>query len=267
MKTNSDKRQVTSDKLAAARGGKSRHPSPVTLAAPKLGKGGRHVFGFTLIELLVVISVIGVLAGLTFPVLKTIKGTQQKRLARAELEVIQTALENYKAKYGTYPPGNQNAANLAATPPYYPALYSQLYYELSGVSLSGSTFKTLNGDQSLTSAQVKTAYGVDGFVNCSKGSGDDSTTAKNFLPDLKQKQWSDSVTNSGVKTCILITSVGGPDPTYQPLGGEDLNPIRYQYPGVRNPGSYDLWIQLKIGGKTNLICNWSRQVTINSPLP
>lgn len=225
--------------------------------------------GFTLIELLVVISVIGLLAGLSFPVIKSVKAAQQKRVARAELELVQTALENYKSKYGTYPPCNQNAANVAATPQYYPAYYNQLYYELSGVTLNGSDFSPLNGDQTknLTRAQVKTAYGVDGFVNCSKGSGDDAISAKDFLPSLNQRQWSDLVTNNGVRTSILITSVGGPDQNYQPLGSEGINPIRYRYPGVNNPGSYDLWIQLKIGGKTNLICNWSRQVSINSPLP
>ena len=47
----------------------------------------------------------------------------------------------------------------------------------------------------------------------------------------------------------------------------DLNPIRYAYPGVHNPGSYDLWIQFQFKGKTNLVCNWSRQIQINSSLP
>jgi hypothetical protein len=67
---------------------------------------------------------------------------------------------------------------------------------------------------------------------------------------------------------ILITSVGGPDAAYQPLGGVDLNPWRYNSSSpTNNPGSYDLWVQLSIGGKTNLICNWSKQVQINNPLP
>jgi prepilin-type N-terminal cleavage/methylation domain-containing protein len=253
MKTNSDKWQVTSDRLAAARGEKSRHPSSLT----------RNGFGFTLIELLVVISIIGVLAGLTFPVLKSLKGVQQKRVARAELEVIQTALDNYKAKYGTYPPGNAASA-----------LVPQLYYELSGVRFNSSSqiFTTLDGRYVISKADVQNAYGVDGIVNCSVGSGDDDKQAKNFLIKFNEAKQSATVTNDsfGKKvypTTAIITSVGGPDPAYQPLGGEDLNPIRYQYPGVRNPGSYDLWIQLKISGKTNLICNWSRQVTINSPLP
>ena len=71
---------------------------------------------------------------------------------------------------------------------------------------------------------------------------------------------------------VLIASVGGPDQTYQPLGLPDLNPWRYNSSNpTNNPGSYDLWMQLSIGGTTNsqtiLICNWSKQVQINSPLP
>jgi hypothetical protein len=36
---------------------------------------------------------------------------------------------------------------------------------------------------------------------------------------------------------------------------------------INNANGYDLWIQLVIGGKTNLISNWSQTVIINSPLP
>ena len=65
---------------------------------------------------------------------------------------------------------------------------------------------------------------------------------------------------------LLITSVGGPDAAYKPLDQQDLNPWRYVYPGTNNPGSYDLWVQLSIAKQTNLICNWTKQVQINSPL-
>jgi len=47
----------------------------------------------------------GVLAGFTIPVLNSVKAAQYKKVARGELEHIETALENYKAKYGVYPPG------------------------------------------------------------------------------------------------------------------------------------------------------------------
>ncbi len=64
-------------------------------------------WAFTLIELLVVIAIIGMLAAFTFPVLDAVK-TQQYRNAPARKWItIETALENYKAKYGSYPPGNK----------------------------------------------------------------------------------------------------------------------------------------------------------------
>ena len=69
---------------------------------------------------------------------------------------------------------------------------------------------------------------------------------------------------------MIITAVGGPDTTYHPLGASALgiNPWRYNSSNpTNNPGAYDLWIQLSISGKTNLICNWNKQVQYNSPLP
>ena len=225
-----------------------------------------HSFAFTLIELLVVIAIMGVIAGFTIPVLKSVKAAQQKKVARAELEHLQTALENYKAKYGAYPPSNQKAAGVY-TPPIYGSMLSQLYYELAGTTISSGNFVTLDGSASIPVASVNTAYGVGGFVNCTKGSGEDGAIAKNFLPSLSSKQIGAVSNNSVANTALLATSIGGPDVAYQPLGISGLNPFRYVYPGVNNPGGYDLWVQLVISGQTNLICNWSRQVQINSPLP
>jgi len=46
-----------------------------------------------------------------------------------------------------------------------------------------------------------------------------------------------------------------------------LNPIRYVYPGTNNPASYDLWVQLQIGGKKYLVCNWNKAALVNTPYP
>jgi prepilin-type N-terminal cleavage/methylation domain-containing protein len=211
---------------------------------------------FTLVELLVVIAIIAIIAGFTLVGLKTIKARQYKNTASAELERLETALENYKAKYGVYPPDNKNNP-----------LLPQLYYELSGTTRNGNNFTTLDGSSSIASGDVSTAYGVGGFVNCSQGSVEDGTVAKNFLSGFNTKEISYNFTNNSVQTAVLVTSVGGPDSTYQPLNASGLNPFRYVYPGVNNPGSYDLWVQLVINGQTNLVCNWSREVQINSPLP
>jgi hypothetical protein len=75
------------------------------------------------------------------------------------------------------------------------------------------------------------------------------------------------VTNNTVLVTLLVTSVRGPDSTYQPLAAPDVNPFRYVYPGVHNPNGYDLWVNLVINGKTNLICNWNSATLINSGLP
>ena len=211
---------------------------------------------FTLIELLVVISIMGILAAFTFPVLNSLNRTKNLKVATAELNQIESAFDDYKNKYGVYPPGNANSP-----------LLSQLYYELSGTTNNGAYFVTLDGSSQIQVADVQTAYGVGGFINCSKGSGEDAQVARPFLRDLKPNRINQYVTNNGIQTTMLVTSVGGPDQAYKPLNASGLNPFRYAYPGTNNPGSYDLWVQLVISGKTNLSCNWNKQVLINSPLP
>ena len=109
--------------------------------------------------------------------------------------------------------------------------------------------------------------GVAGFVNCSKpGSGEDAPAGRKFISGLKPNETADYTTNN-VPITILIGSAGGPDASYQPLGQTDVNPWRYRCPGVNNPNGYDLWMQLSLFEKTYLICNWSKTVQINSPLP
>lgn len=215
--------------------------------------------GFTLIELLVVISIIGVLAALTIPVLRGVKRQQYLKVAGAELAQIETALDGYKAKYGAYPPGTSNP------------LLNELYYELSGTEVKGSDYVTLDGSSTISFAAVNAAYGVGGFINNTHGGAEDGVVAQNFLPGLKANEIAPGITNTTTPaiaiTTILVTKDGGPDQKYQPLGASGINPIRYLYPGKNNPNSYDLWVQLVINGQTNLVCNWSKNVIINSPLP
>jgi prepilin-type N-terminal cleavage/methylation domain-containing protein len=221
---------------------------------------------FTLIELLVVIAVIGVLAGLGLSVAGGVRKQQYIRTATAELNQIETALDNYKAKYGFYPPCNPNLSGY----------YNTLYYELSGVTHNAvkATYTTLDGACTISEASYKNAFttitpaaSLGGIVNCTSGGAEDGTTAKNFLLSLKANRFGTSYTPSNEPITNLVTSMRGPDANYQPVGVADVNPFRYIYPGTNNPSSYDLWVQLVINGKTNLVCNWSKQVAVNSPLP
>lgn len=224
------------------------------------GESSRRPWAFTLVELLVVIAIIGVLAAFTIPALDAVRRHQAISQTQAEMEVLDTAIKSYHATYGFYPPGNP------ANP-----LVNQLYYELEGTTnnniISGDFRVIDNLSDELTSSQIQSIFGVGGFINCSKpSSGEDAPVAKDFISGLRPNQTA-TYTVGGVPITVLIGSAGGPDPSYQPLGKEDVNPWRYRYPGVNNPDGYDLWMQLSILGKTNLICNWSTTVQINSPLP
>ncbi len=251
--------------------------APGLIEAPRrrevmLRHSSSGIRAFTLIELLVVISIIGILAAFLFPVLGRMKRQQYIRNATAEMEQLETAIERYKAAYGFYPPDNQlNPGN---------PLMNQLYFELLGTtnmapSPASPSYQSLDDPSlpPLSQGNVTAVFGVSGFMNCSKpGSAEDAREAQDFLPGLKANQvtifTNSSAPNNPVK--LIITSVGGPDTTYHPLGPGALgiNPWRYNSSNpTNNPGAYDLWVQLSISGRTNLICNWNRQVQLNSPLP
>lgn len=213
---------------------------------------------FTLIELLVVIAVIAILAALLFPVTTVIKKKRILALAQAELVNVETAIEAYKARRGTYPP--DNPGNFLINP---------LFYELLGTTRDSlGNYQTLDGGSQVLKLEFPAFYGpnVSGFVNSSASAkGDDEkAAAESFLKNLKPNQ-------SGVpkpalypKIKILACSVLVEDPPANyPVPGSDpagLNPWRYISTNpTNNPGSYDLWVDLFIGGKKYTVSNWSKK--------
>ncbi len=221
---------------------------------------------FTLVELLTVIAIIAVIAAFLLPLAGAVKRQAYVHTAQAEMSQLETAIESYKSAYGFYPPDSTEILNGIPI--------NQLYYELVGTTNNGTDYVPLDGNTldsiSVVSMTGGEAFGanVGGFMNCNKPGADESAPhAQDFLPDLKPRQIAENITNAnGVRLTLLVTSDGGPDPNY-PLGIADANPWRYNYPGTNNPSSYDLWIQLKMSGKKYLICNWSKQVQINTSLP
>ena len=76
--------------------------------------------GFSLIELLVVIIILGLLAGLVGPRLFSRVGQSKQAAARAQIELLSAALDQYRLDVGAYPPAgaglealvtNQNVPN------------------------------------------------------------------------------------------------------------------------------------------------------------
>lgn len=200
----------------------------------------RNKNAFTLIELLVVITIIGLLAGMIVAIGgPAMKNAKLKRV-QVELKNVETAIQSYKEKKGFFPP--DNSANSARPP---------LFYELVGTTYvpggnppSTAVFNTKLANQTLTAAQVNTAFGIGGFVN--------STTDPNenpvFSVEFNNKQYAQI--SSGPAIQVLVCPVDGP--------GGAINPWSYNSSSpTNNPGSFDIWVDVVIGGKTNRICNWS----------
>jgi prepilin-type N-terminal cleavage/methylation domain-containing protein len=217
--------------------------------------GGRRR-GFTLVEMLVVISVIAILAGMLFPITAAVNRTKTKAKTRAELAQVENAIALYKTTLGHYPPDSG-----------LPVL-NQLYYELVGTSLDGpvanQVFTTLDGSHSIESTVLKPILNnrVSGFVNSTRQLGDDEAKkAKSFLPALKAEQYAEvKVNNQGpirLLNCTVKWPAGRPEiiPNYP-----GVNPWRYVSTNpTNNPGSYDLWVDVVIGGKVFRFSNWSKE--------
>ena len=208
----------------------------------------RAAHAFTLIELLVVIAIMGLLAGMvvTLAPLATV-GPKIKK-TQAERDAIITAIESYKAKKGFYPPDNQLNPNNPGT--------NQLYYELVGTTNNGTVFVTLSGKDSIQSSVMQAQFGVASFNNSTKAAkGSDDFDVQNFHKSLKDSQ-AKVIMLGNAPIRLLVAPVEGP-------GKQQTNTWRYVFTNpTNNPGSFDLWADIVVGGKTNRISNWSKDPTI-----
>jgi len=73
--------------------------------------------GFTLLELLVVMVIIGLLAGFVGPKYFAQIGKSEVKVARAQLDALGKALDQYRLDVGHYPTTEQGLASLVTPPP------------------------------------------------------------------------------------------------------------------------------------------------------
>ncbi len=115
--------------------------------------------------------------------------------------------------------------------------------------------------------------GVSGFINCSKpGLARMRHRPKIFCLDLKPNRIGFGHQPMAPMATIRWLCCWRPwaariKTTGRFAVASGINPWRYVNPGINNPNSYDLWVQLVISGRTNLVCNWSKQTQLDSPLP
>jgi general secretion pathway protein G len=84
--------------------------------APRPAPCCRHGRGFTLLELLVVMVIIGLLAGFVAPKLFAQIGKSEQKVARAQIESLGKALDQYRIDTGRYPSSSQGLAALLQQP-------------------------------------------------------------------------------------------------------------------------------------------------------
>jgi general secretion pathway protein G len=77
----------------------------------------RTGLGFTLLELLVVMVIIGLLAGYVGPKYFAQVGKSQVKTARAQIDALEKALDQYRLDTGNYPGADQGLAALVTRPP------------------------------------------------------------------------------------------------------------------------------------------------------
>lgn len=221
--------------------------------------GRRAQAAFTLIELIVVMAIITVLAALAFTAIKGIKESATRKKVTAELHRLETAIDAYKARYNFYPPDNPGRPEL-----------NQLYFELMGTEqVVPGEYRTLDGGARIRVADFNAVFGpgVSGFANHTHDKSGEGQPAENFfskagLPPSLIGAY--QVGNSDIR--LIVCSVAWPDVgnNWTFINGQPrLNPWRYNSSGpTNNPGSYDLWVDVIIGGKTNRISNWSEKPQI-----
>jgi prepilin-type N-terminal cleavage/methylation domain-containing protein len=220
----------------------------------RISKDEMNKTGFTLIELLVVIAIIAILAALVVPGSRLAAAARTKSRARAELREVESFIELYKIKSNFYPPCS----------PINDPKMNCLYYELAGTRLTNSVYTTLNGAAQIKTPDIHIAFLLDGFANAAQGVGDDNVQQpRDFVSrSLRGGQFLEVfVTNAplsaSARVVVLGSSLAGGDMLPGTSGGK-INPFGYNSATPsHNPNSFDLWLDVLVGGATNRICNWS----------
>jgi general secretion pathway protein G len=88
----------------------------LTASAMRRSTAGTGEGGFTLLEVLVVLVIIGLLAGIVAPKFFSQVGKSEVRVARAQIDALGKALDQYRLDVGRYPSSSQGLVALSRQP-------------------------------------------------------------------------------------------------------------------------------------------------------
>lgn len=88
-----------------------------------------HRPAFTLVELLMVVTIIGILIGLLLPAVYFGMQSVKKGAIGIELQTLASAVEQYKNKYGSYPPDGSKAA-------YFESHYRNIFRQIAATEFT-----------------------------------------------------------------------------------------------------------------------------------
>ena len=200
---------------------------------------------FTLVELLVVIAIMGIVAAMVIGLAAAANTGERRKRVTAQRDQLVTAIEAYKKEHGFYPPDNTNDCR-----------YPPLYYELKGATFDPST-KTYSGSfPNILAVNYALAFKRSGIANSKPKDAelDGDTKATDHSVGLHSQQ-ATNITVNGVDARFFTVGI-------EATPGADfrLNTWRYVSTNPTNNGigNFDLWAEIVIKGKTEIIGNWNK---------
>ena len=224
--------------------------------------------GFTLIELLTVITIIGMLAAIGVGLSGVASKKGRVAAVKAHLQAVMAGIDSYASDFGQNPPDNiqMGEVNPAVNP---------LLYELVGcVSVKQGSqnrlYRVRDSEQTLSSQELSKVYHRAGILNATEL----PKQPRSYLSNLSSKQRRTVSLTSGKYLEVLAVPVTwplrppmsdfAPFKAYTTQASSlEVNPWRYNSSDpIHNPGRYDLWAEVFIGGEKTfeertIIGNWN----------